>query len=154
MPDALALVTSQDLRARRILIIDDEQANVLLLRTLLEREGYSDIHGLSDPRRALEAFVQLSPDVVLLDLMMPDVDGYRLLDAFRRQTAPGDFRPVLVLTADATTSARRRALSLGAKDFVSKPFDVVEVALRIANLIETRVLYERLRTKSLKTSDS
>jgi PleD family two-component response regulator len=143
----MGLVTSQDLRARRILIIDDEQANVLLLRTLLEREGYSDIHGLSDPRQALEAFVQLSPDVVLLDLMMPDVDGYRLLDAFRRQTAPGDFRPVLVLTADATTSARRRALSLGAKDFVSKPFDVVEVALRIANLIETRVLYERLRTK-------
>jgi PleD family two-component response regulator len=146
--EVTGLVTSQDLRARRILIIDDEQANVLLLRTLLEREGYSDIHGLSDPRRALEAFVQLSPDLVLLDLMMPDVDGYRLLDAFRRQTAPGDFRPVLVLTADATTSARRRALSLGAKDFVSKPFDVVEVALRIANLIETRVLYERLRTKA------
>lgn len=148
MSEVTGLVTSQDLRARRILIIDDEQANVLLLRTLLEREGYSDIHGLSDPRRALEAFVQLSPDLVLLDLMMPDVDGYRLLDAFRRQTAPGDFRPVLVLTADATTSARRRALSLGAKDFVSKPFDVVEVALRIANLIETRVLYERLRTKA------
>jgi PleD family two-component response regulator len=146
--EVTGLVTSQDLRARRILIIDDEQANVLLLRTLLEREGYSDIHGLSDPRRALEAFVQLSPDLVLLDLMMPDVDGYRLLDAFRRQTAPGDFRPVLVLTADATTSARRRALSLGAKDFVSKPFDVVEVALRIANLIETRVLYERLRPKA------
>lgn len=148
MSEVTGLVTSEDLRARRILIIDDEQANVLLLRTLLEREGYSDIHGLSDPRRALEAFVQLSPDLVLLDLMMPDVDGYRLLDAFRRQTAPGDFRPVLVLTADATTSARRRALSLGAKDFVSKPFDVVEVALRIANLIETRVLYERLRTKA------
>ena len=79
--------------------------------------------------------------------MMPDVDGYGLLDAFRRQTALGDFRPVLVLTADATTSARRRALSLGAKDFVPKPFDVVEVALRIANLLETRVLYERFRTK-------
>lgn len=108
---------------------------------------YTDIHGLTDPRQALEAFVRLSPDVVLLDLMMPDVDGYGLLDAFRRQTALGDFRPVLVLTADATTSARRRALSLGAKDFVPKPFDVVEVALRIANLLETRVLYERFRTK-------
>lgn len=147
MSDLVGPISSQELRTRRILIIDDEQANVLLLQTVLEREGYTDIHGLTDPRQALEAFVRLSPDVVLLDLMMPDVDGYGLLDAFRRQTAPGDFRPVLVLTADATTSARRRALSLGARDFVSKPFDVVEVALRIANLLETRVLYERLRTK-------
>lgn len=80
--------------------------------------------------------------------MMPGVDGYQLLDAFGRQTLPGDFRPVLVLTADTTSAARRRALSLGAKDFVSKPFDVVEVGLRIANLLETRVLYQRLQSRA------
>lgn len=145
MSDEAGLLTAEDLRDRRILIVDDEEANVILLRTLLEREGYRDVHGLTDPRCALSLFVTLQPDLVLLDLMMPDVDGYQLLEAFRRQTAASEYRPVLVLTADATTSARRRALALGAKDFVSKPFDVVEVALRIANLLETRVLYERLR---------
>ena len=149
MSDEDQLISTDDLRARRILIVDDEEANVILLRTVLEREGYRDIHGLTDPAGALGAFVTLQPDLVLLDLMMPDVDGYQLLEAFRRQTPPGDYRPVLVLTADATTSARRRALARGAKDFVSKPFDVVEVALRIANLLETRVLYERLRQSAV-----
>ncbi|MBI1291753.1 response regulator [bacterium] len=135
-----------DLNQCRILIVDDESANVLLLRSMLEREGYTDIVGLTDPNAALAAFVESEPDLVLLDLMMPGIDGYQLLEAFGRQTRPGDFRPVLVLTADTTTAARRRALSLGAKDFVGKPFDIVEVALRIANLLETRVLYRRLQT--------
>ncbi len=141
-------VTQADLNACRILIVDDEETNVVLLRTLLEREGYDDIIGLTDPKTALATFVDRAPDLVLLDLMMPAVDGYQLLEGFGRQTAPGDFRPVLVLTADSTASARRRALSLGAKDFVSKPFDVVEVALRIANLLETRILYRRLQARS------
>lgn len=146
-PDARPVIQA-DLNACRILIVDDEGTNVLLLRTLLEREGYRDIIGLTDPRAALSTFVETAPDLILLDLMMPGIDGYQLLEAFRRQTAPGDFRPVLVLTADTTAAARRRALSLGAKDFVSKPFDVVEVALRIANLLETRILYRRLQCPS------
>jgi DNA-binding response OmpR family regulator len=79
--------------------------------------------------------------------MMPDTDGYQLLDAFRRHTRPNEFLPILVLTADTTVQARRRALSFGAKDLVVKPFDVIEVGLRIANLLETQVLYERLRTR-------
>jgi DNA-binding response OmpR family regulator len=116
-----------------------------LLRSLLEREGYSDVHCLTDSTEATEAFVSLSPDLILLDLMMPEVDGFQLLEAFARHDRPDEFRPILVLTADTTLPARRRALSLGAKDFVSKPFDVIEVGLRIANLLETRILYERLR---------
>ena len=84
-------------------------------------------------------------DLVLLDLMMPEVDGFQLLEAFKRHDRADEFRPVLVLTADSTIAARRRALALGAKDFVSKPFDVIEIALRIANLLETRILYQRLR---------
>ena len=141
------IITADDLRSRRILIIDDEEANVLLLKTLLEREGYSDLLCHTNPGEALEAFVQHEPHLVLLDLMMPDIDGYQLLEAFRRQTRPGAFRPVLVLTADTNIGARRRALALGAKDFVSKPFDIVEVALRIANLLETQILYERLMSR-------
>ena len=139
------LIDSTEIRARRILIIDDEAANVLLLASVLEREGYSDIHTLTDPAQALAGYVRLEPDLVLLDLTMPEVDGFQLLEAFKRHDRPDEFRPVLVLTADSTIAARRRALALGAKDFVTKPFDVIEVALRISNLLETRILYERLR---------
>jgi DNA-binding response OmpR family regulator len=144
MVDAATLVTAAQLRSRRILIVDDEEANVLLLKTLLEREGYNHLMCLTNPLAALESFVDYEPHLVLLDLMMPDMDGYQLLEAFRRQTRDGAFRPVLVLTADTNIGARRRALALGAKDFVSKPFDIIEVALRISNLLETQILYERL----------
>ncbi len=140
-----SLVRPSELLTRRILVIDDEQANILLLRSLLEREGYSDIHCLTDSSQALAEFVRLEPDLVLLDLMMPAPDGFQLLEAFKRHARADAFLPVLVLTADTTLGARRRALSLGANDFVSKPFDLVEVGLRIGNLLETRILYERLR---------
>lgn len=139
------LIDPAEVASRRILAIDDEEANVLLLRNLLEQEGYSDVHCLTDPTQALQHYIDLEPDLVLLDLMMPQVDGFQLLEAFGRHDKPDEFRPVLVLTADTTLHARRRALSLGAKDFVAKPFDVIEVALRISNLLETRILYERLR---------
>lgn len=138
------LVEPDEILARRILVIDDEEANVLLLRSLLEREGYRDVHAITDPAVALQSYVELEPDLVLLDLMMPVVDGFQLLEAFGRHDRAGEFRPVLVLTADTTIKARRRALALGAKDFVSKPFDVIEVALRISNLLETRILYQKL----------
>lgn len=139
------LIHPSEILSRRVLAIDDEEANLLLLRSLLEREGYSDIHCVTDPTKAMQAYVDLEPDLVLLDLMMPEVDGFQLLEAFGRHDRAEEFRPVLVLTADTTLQARRRALALGAKDFVAKPFDVIEVALRISNLLETRILYERLR---------
>lgn len=142
------LVEPAEILTRRILVIDDEEANVLLLRSLLEREGYRDVHGITDPGKALQSYVELEPDLVLLDLMMPVVDGFQLLEAFRRHDRADEFRPVLVLTADTTIQTKRRALALGAKDFVCKPFDVIEIALRISNLLETRILYDRLSRRS------
>jgi PleD family two-component response regulator len=139
------LVETADILACRVLAIDDEEANVLLLRNLLQREGYGDIHCLTDSTKALQAYIDLQPDLVLLDLMMPEVDGFQLLEAFSRHDSADEFRPVLVLTADTTIQARRKALALGAKDFVAKPFDVIEVGLRISNLLETRLLYRRLQ---------
>lgn len=141
------LVTQADINSRRILAIDDEEANVLLLRSVLEREGYTDIHCLTDSTKAMKAYVDLAPDIVLLDLMMPEVDGFELLEAFSRHDRADEYRPILVLTADTTLQARRRALSLGAKDFVAKPFDVIELGLRIANLLETRILYQKLQSQ-------
>lgn len=141
------LIESGEILSRRILAIDDEEANVLLLRTLLQREGYTNVHCLTDSTEALATYIDFQPDIVLLDLMMPEIDGFQLLEAFSRHDAEDEFRPVLVLTADTTIQARRKALALGAKDFVAKPFDVIEVGLRISNLLETRILYERLRSK-------
>ena len=142
------LIDPKQILARRILVIDDEEANVMLLRSILQREGYTDIHCLTQSRDALSTYIDLEPDLVLLDLMMPEVDGFQLLEAFSRHDAADEFRPVLVLTADTTIQARRKALALGAKDFVAKPFDVIEVGLRISNLLETRLLYDRLRAST------
>lgn len=112
---------------------------------MFSRSSHTDVHCLTDSREALSSYIDLEPDLVLLDLMMPEIDGFQLLEAFSRHDAPDEFRPVLVLTADTTIQAKRRALALSAKDFVAKPFDVIEVGLRISNLLETRLLYERLR---------
>ncbi|KWV91791.1 response regulator [Erythrobacter sp. YT30] len=139
------LIEPEKILGCRILAIDDEEANVVLLRNLLQREGYTDVHCLTDSSEALKTYIDIEPDLVLLDLMMPEIDGFQLLEAFSRHDAADEFRPVLVLTADTTIQARRKALALGAKDFVSKPFDLIEVGLRISNLLETRLLYERVR---------
>ena len=139
------LIESHVIHASRILVIDDEDANILLLANVLEREGYTHIHTVTNSSEALAAYIAVEPDLVLLDLMMPEVDGFQLLEAFKRHDRADEFRPILVLTADTNIKTRRRALSLGAKDFIAKPFDLIEVALRISNLLETRILYQKLR---------
>ena len=133
------------LRKSRILIVDDEAANLDLLARLLRREGFNDLVQTTDPHLALESFKRETFDLVLLDLMMPGLDGFALLEAFRRFVEPIDFVPILVLTADVTLPTRRRALSLGAKDFLTKPFDAIEVILRVFNLLETRQLVLELK---------
>lgn len=131
-------------RAAHILIVDDEPANVDLLTTVLKRAGFQSIVGLTDATR-LEASVRESPpDLVLLDLHMPGRDGIAVLQALGPMIAV-DRLPVLVLTGDGSPAARQQALLWGAKDFVTKPFDVMEVTLRVRNLLETRLLFQDLR---------
>ena len=132
----------------RILVIDDELSNLALVEAVLGREGYSAITCLPDPVRATELYLALRPDLVLLDLMMPAIDGYALLDSLGRLAPPDDLVPIMVLTADTSIEARRRALALGARDVVTKPFDVFEFGLGVANLIELRLLLERLNSMS------
>lgn len=131
----------------RILLIDDEPANLRLLEELLTREGFTQVLSTTDAQRALDLHTAYDPDLVLLDLMMPGLNGYAVLEQLARRRAPDDYRPVLVLTADATTEAKRRALSLGAKDFLTKPFDAIEAMLRVWNLLETRWLYKQLQAR-------
>ncbi|HSN02506.1 MAG TPA: EAL domain-containing protein [Acidimicrobiales bacterium] len=128
----------------RILIVDDNVANVALLRALLEREGVRHLATYTDPREAVAHLRDFHPDLVLLDLHMPHLDGYAVLREVV-QFAAGGYLPVLVLTADSTKEAAHRALELGAHDFLAKPFDAVEVILRVRNLLETHELYETVR---------
>ncbi len=124
----------------RILIIDDEPSNVVLLERLLRRVHYENVVSFTDPGEGLVEYAREAPDVLLLDLHMPHIDGFTVLERLAPQRE-GDYRPTLVLTADANPDTKRRALAAGANDFLTKPFDAIEVMLRIGNLLETRLLH-------------
>lgn len=129
----------------RILIVDDEPANTEFLRHVLEPEGYGELVEFSDGATALASLDDVEPDVILLDLMMPEMDGYQFLERLTRQRSPETYLPVMVVTADTSAEAQRRALSLGARDFLTKPLSPADVRLRVRNLLETRLLQARLR---------
>jgi PleD family two-component response regulator len=122
----------------KILIIDDERISVALLEQLLQKSGYSRILGVTDSRKALETCAAFDPDLILLDLIMPNVDGFAILETLRSTDASERFLPIVVLTADAGEEAKRRALEAGATDFLVKPVSQTEALLRIRNLLETR----------------
>jgi putative two-component system response regulator len=139
---------NEHLLSARILIVDDQEINLRLLEVLLRREGFTHIHSTTDPYSVLPAYVTYQPDIILLDLLMPGMDGFALIELLRRRIPAGAFLPILVLTADVTPETRRRALALGAKDFLTKPFDSIEVMLRIWNLLETRFFYLQLQDQN------
>lgn len=138
-------MSTDDFFTSRILLVDDQPANLRLLEELLSREGFSHVVSTTESEQVLDIYNAFDPDLIVLDLMMPGLSGYAVLERIERQRQTDEFRPVLVLTADATSQAKHRALALGAKDFLTKPFDTVEAMLRIWNLLETRHLYKRLK---------
>jgi len=131
----------------RILIIDDEKANLEVLRRLLERAGFSRIQTTTDPRDATTLYVDFRPDLILLDLHMPHMDGLAVM-AELNKIVEATYLPILILTGDVSPEARRDALSRGAKDFVHKPFSSDEVLLRIGTLLETRFLYLQIQSQN------
>jgi EAL domain-containing protein (putative c-di-GMP-specific phosphodiesterase class I)/CheY-like chemotaxis protein len=126
-----------------VLLLDDNPTNVMLLREILERAGLRRIRSYTDPREAVAA-LDPQPDLALVDLHMPYLDGFAVLQRLTER-AGGSYLPALVLTADASTEALRRALECGAQDFVTKPFDATEVLLRVRNLLHTSFLHKELR---------
>jgi signal transduction histidine kinase len=126
--------------APRILVIDDEPANVRLLELVLRDAGWTHVRSTTDPRQAAALHAEFRSDLVLLDLMMPHLDGLAVMKALRSTIADGEFLPIVILTADATSETKLRALDAGATDFLTKPLDRVEVVLRIKNLLRTRRL--------------
>ncbi len=128
----------------RILVIDDDEANLYLLQQCLEGKGYTSITTTADSRCSAQLFREVQPDLVLLDLRMPAPDGFAVM-AELRGSLPGDvYLPIVVLTADASTGTRLRALASGATDFLTKPLELAEVDLRVRSLLETRLLHLQL----------
>ncbi len=124
-----------DLTNSRILIVDDQEANVRILESLLDIKGFKHVKSTTDSRQ-VEGLVQsFSPDLLLLDLMMPHMSGFEVMERLREKETGSHFMPILMLTADSTKEAKQQALELGATDFLTKPFDFTEVLLRINNLL-------------------
>ena len=129
----------------RLLIIDDTAANLELMERILQRAGYTDVTTTADPTAGVSFFIRIQPDLIVLDLHMPGMDGFEVMEAIKDVVPASTFLPILVLTGDVDRDARDRALSTGAKDFLTKPFDPTEVLLRIRNLLETRHLHQVLQ---------
>jgi len=128
----------------KILIVDDEPSNVLLLEQMMIQEGYDSLHGTCDSTQAIGLFAEVQPDLVLLDLNMPRTDGFQVMEQLK-EADPESLVPILVLTALKDEKTKLRALRSGAKDFLSKPFDLTEASLRIKNLLEMRLLHQRVQ---------
>ena len=132
----------------RILIVDDQTANLQVLATVLEFAGYANVTCLADSRNILSTFQEAQPDLILLDLHMPHVDGLAAMDQLATVIPEEDYLPILILTGDNTSQAKEQALSHGAHDFLSKPLNRTEVQLRVKNLLQTRQLHLQLKTQN------
>jgi putative two-component system response regulator len=128
----------------RILIVDDESRNVRVLNRVLAVAGYRQVTAITDPGDAIARFAEIEPDLLLLDLHMPEIDGLAVIERLRAGMPASEYFPILMLTGDASPQACQRALAMGASDFVAKPFDMHEVLIRIRNLLETRFLHRQV----------
>jgi PAS domain S-box-containing protein len=135
------MTTQPDILGARILIVDDQEANVRLLEQMLLDAGYTNLTTTMNPEEVAELHRHHAYDLILLDLQMPRMDGFQVMEVLKTSEVD-PYLPVIVLTAQP--GHRLRALQAGAKDFVSKPFDLVEVRTRIHNMLEVRLLYKML----------
>src|SRR5207248_11650198 len=140
------MISEPLLHRMKILVVDDDRMTVTLLEQLLQRSGYCCVLGVTDSRRVLDTCTNFDPDLILLDLNMPEVDGFAVLESLRSNGSQ-TFLPIEVLTADITEEAKSRALDAGATDFLVKPVSQTEALLRIRNLLEVRRLHVLLENQ-------
>lgn len=135
------MIVAPDILKANILIVDDQSTNVALLQQLLSDVGYTNVTATNNPHDVCALHRKYRYDLILLDLQMPDMDGFQVMETLKTNDADG-YLPVIVLTAQP--GHKLRALQAGAKDFISKPFDLLEVKTRIHNMLEVRLLYKQL----------
>src|SRR3984957_4803440 len=136
------------IQSGRVLIVDDQPPNILLLERTLRQAGFTNLRSTTDPHAVLSIFAEFQPDILLLDLHMPGLTGFEVMEQLKSVVGNDVYLPILVLTADMSVAMKQQALACGAKDFLTKPFDVTEVVLRIKNLLETRFLHLQLQEHS------
>lgn len=139
------MISSSDIFNASILIVDDQEANVFLLEQMLRETGYQHITATTDPHTVCALHCDNNYDLILLDLQMPGMDGFQVMAGLKEIETAG-YVPVLVITAQP--GHKLRALDTGAKDFISKPFDMREFKMRIYNMLEVRLLYKQLEIYS------
>jgi len=135
---------SKDYLRSKLLIVDDEPGNVILLEQMMIQEGYNCLYSTSDSTQCIDMFAEVQPDLVLLDLNMPRMDGFEVM-AKLKEIDPKSMVPILVLTALTDEKTKLHALRSGAKDFLNKPFELTEASLRIKNLLEMRLLHQKVQ---------
>jgi len=140
-------MNERKLKDSRILIIDDERANLTLIEKVLELDGYTNFVSTTDSTQAVELYQNLHPHLILLDLNMPVFDGFDIMNQLAAIEPEDNFPSILVLTAQVDRETRIRALNGGAKDYVHKPFDRVELLSRIRNQLEVKLLYETVQNQ-------
>src|SRR5580698_3494655 len=132
------MVSATDILNAQILVVDDKEANVRLIEGMLRVAGYTSVHSTTDPNQVCELHRQNHYGLILLDLQMPGMDGFQVMQGLKEIEADG-YLPVLVITAQP--GHKLRALESGAKDFVSKPFELAELRARVHNILEVRLLH-------------
>jgi putative two-component system response regulator len=137
------------LRGACILAVDDDPTTLQVMEWVLADAGYTNFHPLADPVEVLEVFRELHPDLVVLDLHLGPLSGLQVIDSLRPALAEdGAYLPILIVSGDLTSEARRQALSGGARDFLGKPYDADELLLRVRNLLEKRYLHLELQARN------
>jgi len=140
------MIEDNKIKEAKILIVDDQPANVTLIEKMLDIDGYINVISTTDPTQVESIYMEQNSDLVLLDLNMPVMDGYQVL-AKIREVDP-DYPPIIVLTAQSDRESRIKALDLGARDFLAKPFDRVELMTRIKNMLEVRIMTKAIKNQN------
>ena len=137
-------MTEQQILNAQLLVVDDELVNVVLITEILHTAGYTRVESTTDPRDVDDLYRSLSPDLVVLDINMPHMTGFDVLEKVR-ELEPSRFLPVLMLSGETDRSSRLRALGMGARDFLTKPIDVIEVRMRVRSLVASRLMENQLQ---------
>ncbi len=141
------MISLQQIFNARILIIDDQKLHSLFLKEILQHEGYKNVFCLMDPLKAISTSKEYHPDLIILDLFMPQLDGFQVMEqlhGFRLE----HYLPILAISADKSSIIRLRALQSGATDFLDKPFESVEILIKIRNMIELRILHNQIASQN------